>query len=125
MAPARFEGLTARAFLFGLVAGALGGLLLVEFGIGLPVLAALAIAVGCAARPRWVGAAGTLIGWGTLWIALLAVAARACATDQTCGDSSPSVVPWIVAGAGLIVGGLVLLALGGRAGHETRAPTSS
>jgi hypothetical protein len=107
-----------RTFLFGLVAGALAGILLVEFGIGLPILAALAIAVGCAARPRPIGAAGTLIGWGALWIALFASAARACVIDQNCGDSPPSVVPWIVAGGGLIVVGLAILVLSGRAARR-------
>lgn len=114
-----------RAFLLGLVAGALGGLLLVEFGIGLPFLAALAIAIGCAVRPRWVGAAGTLIGWGSLWIVLLTIAARACATSPSCGDTPPSVVPWITAGAGLIAVGLALLASSGRAGRDGQAPIGS
>ena len=103
------DGLRLRAFLLGLVAGALGGVLLVEFGIGLPFLAALAIALGCAARPRPMGAAGTLIGWGATWIAVLASAAHACAVDQTCGDSPPSVAPWIVAGLGLVLAGSVLV----------------
>jgi hypothetical protein len=106
--------LKARAFLLGLVAGSLGGLLLIEFGIGLPFLAVVAIAVGCAARPLPVGAAGTLIGWGATWIAVLATAAHACAVDQNCGDSPPSVAPWIAAGSVLVVAGVTLLLLSDR-----------
>jgi hypothetical protein len=108
------HAVTARAFLLGLVAGGLGGILIVEFGIGLPFLAVLAIAVGCAARPRPTGAGGTLIGWGATWIALFANAARACGADRDCGDSPPGVAPWIVAGIGLILMGSVLLARGRR-----------
>lgn len=109
----------ARAFLLGLVAGGLGGILLLEFGIGLPVLALVAFAVGVATRPRPVGAAGTLVGWGATWIAVLANAARACTVDQNCGESPPSVVPWIAAGSVLVVTGVTLLMLSdrGRAAH--------
>ena len=119
----RRGGSRLTAFLLGLVAGGLGGILLIEFGIGLPVLAVPAIAVGCAIRPRWVGAGGTLIGWGATWIALLSIAARACATDQTCGDSPPNLVPWIVVGAGLIAIGLGLLVRSARAGLGPGSPT--
>jgi hypothetical protein len=109
--PSPFEPgrLKARSFLLGLVAGALGGFLLLEFGIGLPFLGPLAIVVGAAAPPIPFGAAGTLIGWGTLWAAAFANAARACAVDQNCGDQTPSVAPWVAAGACLIVAGFALL----------------
>lgn len=105
-----------RAFLFGLSAGALGGILLIEFGIGLPFLAAAAIAIGIVVAPIPIGAAGTLVGWGVTWTALLAIAARRCAVDQNCGDSPPNIAPWIAAGFGLIVVGLMLLVLGNRKG---------
>ena len=53
MGPVDDLGLPARAGRRGA-----RGSLLVEFGVGLPFLAPVAIVVGCAARPRPVGAAG-------------------------------------------------------------------
>lgn len=122
MRPSR-GALRLRAFLLGLVAGGLGGILLIEFGIGLPVLAAPAIAVGCAIRPWPIGAAATLIGWGAAWIVLIGNAAHACEVDANCGDAPPDVGPWILVGAGLIAVGLGLLIRSGHEGHETGSPT--
>ena len=100
--------MTVRALLLGLIAGALGGLLTLSFSVGVPFLGPLAIAVGCAARPRPIGAAGTLIGWGATWLLLFARVAGSCSIDQDCGDG-PNVGPWMAAGVGLIVAGVVLV----------------
>ena len=66
-------------------------------GIGLPWLGPVALLVGCAGCPRDpFGLAGTLLGWGGLWIALLllradaAVRARPRATDPTSRPGSPA-----------------------------------
>ena len=101
--------MTARAFLLGLVAGGLGGILMVSFGIGLLFLGPLAIAVGNATRPRPVGAAGTLIAWGATWLALFARVAVGGSVDQTCSDG-PELRPWIAINVGLMLGGFGLLA---------------
>ena len=106
--------MTARAFLLGLMADALDGVLLIEVGFGFPVPAIGAIAIGTVVAPIPVGASGTLVGWGTTWAALFAMAARNCAVDRNCGDSPPSVAPWIAIGLGLVVAGFGLLALSSR-----------
>jgi hypothetical protein len=109
--------LRTRAFLLGLVAGGLAGILLVEFGIGLPFLALAAVTVGLAIRPRPMGAAGTLIGAGGALIAILANAARACTIDQDCGSSVPDLTPWIATGVALVAAGLMALILASRHGE--------
>jgi hypothetical protein len=106
--------LIASAFGLGLVAGALGGLMTVTFSVGVPFLGPLAIAVGCLARPRPIGAGGTLIGWGATWLALFTRVSSSCSVD--CGNG-PDVRPWMAGAAGLVVGGFALLAAAYHRGH--------
>ncbi len=94
-----------RALLLGLVAGALGGLVLLSWRVGMPWLGLIAIGVGALAPPRPFGLAGTLVGWGCVWIALFLQADAAC-DPASC--SGPSVAPWLAASAALVVAGLLI-----------------
>jgi hypothetical protein len=99
-----------RALLVGLIGGGLGGLILLSWGVGLPWLGAVAIAVGAAAPPRPVGAIGALIGWGGTWLALFVGLRVNCTADPSCYASDSA--SWIVASIGILVVGLVLGAVG-------------
>lgn len=108
---------TGRAILVGLIAGGLGGILTLSWGVGFGVgLGPLAIAVGCLAPPRPTGAGATLIGWGATWLALFARVVGGCSTDGDCGSGS-DVGPWMTAGIGLVVGGFALLGAAYHRGH--------
>jgi hypothetical protein len=112
----------SRTWLLGAVAGSLGGLLLLLSGAVLVVLAVVAFAIGAAARPRPFGLAGTLIGWGGAWLALLARAELACAAanarpNEGCVGADP--LPYVVLCLCLVGAGLGSLGLGVmRARHD-------
>ena len=108
--------MTGRAVLVGLVAGGLGGIITLSWGIGIPGLGLLAIAVGCLAPPRPTGAGATLIGWGATWLALFARLSVSCSTDGDCG-SGTDVGPWMAVGVGLVVVGFSLLGAAYHRGH--------
>ncbi len=98
-----------RAWLLGLFAGAVGGLVLISWGIGLPALGLVAFAVGAAAPPRPFGLGGALVGLGMIWLALFGRLAMTCHPDVGC--SSPDLTPWLVAASVLLATGAVLSAL--------------
>ncbi len=88
--------------------------MVVTFSVGVPLLGPLAIAVGCLARPRPIGAGGTLIAWGTTWLFLFTRVSSSCSVD--CADG-PDVGPWMAAAVGLVVGGFALLGAAYHRGH--------
>jgi hypothetical protein len=96
-------------WLLGLVAGALGGVLTLSWAVPVPGLGLLPLAVGMLAPPRPFGAAGTLLGWGATWAALLLRADAACDPSSCQG---PDISPWLVASAILVVAAIGLLAVG-------------
>jgi hypothetical protein len=89
-----------RAWLVGLVAGLVGGFILVAWGVGMPWLGLVAIAVGALAPPRPVGLSGVLVGWGGLWSALFLRA----------GPQLPWIaIAFALVGLGLVVGAMAVL----------------
>ena len=96
-------------FILGLVAGGLGGLILLSWGIAMPWLGLFALAIGGTARPRPVGVAGVLIGWGLTWLALFANAGFRCSTDASC--SGPDMTPWFIAAGILVAAGVAVAAV--------------
>ncbi len=99
-----------RAWLLGLFAGALGGLIVISWGIGLPVLGVVAFAVGAAAPPRPVGLGGALVGLGAVWLALFGRLALTCRPDVGC--YSPDLTPWLLGAAlAAAAGGILTLAI--------------
>jgi hypothetical protein len=91
--------------LAGLVLGALLGLafLLAPFTVipGLVVWAWL-----IRRRPRYLGAAGGLVGFGAMWLLLIGQASLRCADDTTC--SQPDVTPWLAIGAVILCSGVLV-----------------
>jgi len=92
-------------FLAGLVAGTLLGLAFllapVTFIPGLVVWAWL-----ISRRPRYLGAAGALVGFGAIWLLLIGQAGLRCATDATC--TQPDVTPWLAFGALILATGVLV-----------------
>jgi hypothetical protein len=107
-------------FLLGLVAGGLGGLILLSWGIAMPILGLLALAIGGTAPPRPMGLAGTLMGLGLAWLALFANAGSRCSTDASC--SGPDMTPWLIAAVILIAAGVAVAAVA--LARDWRQPTS-
>ena len=98
-----------RGWLLGLVAGSLGGLVLISWGVAMPWLGVIAIVVGGFAPPRPLGLSGTLIGWGATWAALFLRAGAACDPASCVG---PDLFPWLLACVGLVVVGAALPVIG-------------
>jgi hypothetical protein len=109
-----------RALLVGLIGGGLGGLILLSWGVGLPWLGGVAIAVGAAAPPRPIGAIGAFIGWGATWLALLVGIQVNCTADPSCYASD--FAPWIAASIGILAVGLLLGAVRLRGRRFDREP---
>jgi hypothetical protein len=101
----------SRAFLVGLVAGAVGAtvtLLLAVLGaiVGVPLLL-----IGIFIPPRLYGAAGTLIGLGGALTVLFGRVALTCRPPECVG---PSATPFVIAGItclaiGLTIGAVAVL----------------
>ena len=105
-----------KAFLVGLLAGAVAATSVVILGtlslfVGVPLLI-----IGVLIPPRFFGAAGTLTGFGAAWLVLFGRVAITCRFPDCQGPaSSPaidSLAPFLVAGAVCVFGGLVLLGIG-------------
>jgi hypothetical protein len=62
-------------------------------------------------RPRWLGVAGGLIGFGGSWLILLGRASWSCANDVSC--SQPNPFPWLAI-AGLLVASGAIIGFGTR-----------
>jgi hypothetical protein len=107
--------------LAGLVLGVLLGLafLLAPFTVipGLVVWAWL-----IRRRPRYLGSAGGLVGFGALWLLLIGQASLRCASDTSC--SQPDVTPWLAIGA-VILGSGVLVGLASYRRMSPRRPELS
>jgi hypothetical protein len=97
------------AWLVGLVAGSLGGLLSLTWAVPVPGLGLVAIVVGCLIPPRPFGAAGALIGAGATWATLLLGASAACDPASCVG---PDLTPWLLSSMVLVVVGTGLLVFG-------------
>jgi hypothetical protein len=95
-------------FVVGLVAGALGGVLMIAWGVGMPWLGVAAIIVGGLAPPRPVGLGGALISWGATWLALFLRADAACDPASCRG---PDIRPWLVVATATVLLGIGLLAI--------------
>jgi hypothetical protein len=108
-------------FLAGLVLGTLLGLafVLAPFTVipGLVVWAWL-----IRRRPRFLGAAGGLVGFGVMWLLLLGQASFRCANDATC--SQPDVTPWLALGTVILCSG-VLVGLASYRRMNSRRPELS
>jgi hypothetical protein len=94
-----------RAWLFGLVAGAMAGLVGLAWLPGAQLLALAAIVIGTLAPPRPYGASGALIGAGALLALMLWQADAACRPGECVG---PDLVGWYVAAGLLMAAGLSL-----------------
>jgi len=99
----------ARAWLLGLAAGVLGGILSISWILPLFGVGFLPLVVGCLARPRPFGASGTLVAWGGTWALLFRRADAACDPASCVG---PDITPWLLASGALVALGIALLALG-------------
>jgi hypothetical protein len=95
--------------LAGLLLGALMGFAFLEAGT-LTVIPDLFVWIWLLVkRPRFLGAAGGLIGFGGSWLVLLGWASWSCAHDFSCWQ--PDVSAWLVVAA-LLVGSGALIGLG-------------
>lgn len=94
-----------RAFAIGAIVGIIGGVVVLEG----PPLGAAVLALAAIARPRPATAAGVLGGAGIGMAALLHVATSRCTADSGC--SNPDLSGWVVAIAGFLGMGLLLVVL--------------
>lgn len=110
-----------RTWLVGLLAGVLGGILTVSFGIGLLPLGPAVLVVGGFAPPRPVGLAGMLVGLGGIWLVLFGRIQLECIRQPTVGPVivapggfsecvSADLTPWLVLAAAIALAGVGLTA---------------
>ncbi len=104
-----------ESWLAGLILGAGGGFLMLEFPL-LGIAICIAAAVGIARKGRAIaGAGGLLAGVGGMWVALFGRVAIGCTTDSGC--TAPDIGSAVVVSAGILaIGALIsiLVALGPR-----------
>jgi hypothetical protein len=92
-------------FLAGLVLGTLLGLAYLLAPVSfIPGLAVWAWLIG--RRPRFLGLAGALVGFGVIWLLVIGQAGLRCAVDANC--TQPDVTPWLAIGGVILAGGVVV-----------------
>jgi hypothetical protein len=100
------EGVRSSLLWIGLVLGAVMGVAFLVAGT-LTLIPGLFVWIWLAVqRPRWLGVAGGLIGFGGAWLILLGRAAWSCANDVSC--SQPSPLPWLAIAALLVASGVMI-----------------
>lgn len=93
-------------FLVGLVLGAMAGLAFILAGLGTGIPGLVIWTWVIAKRPRFASASGGLIGFGVVWLLVIAQSTWGCANDAWC--SQVDVTPTIWLAAALISAGIVL-----------------
>jgi hypothetical protein len=100
------EGVRSSLLWIGLVLGAVMGVAFLVAGT-LTLIPGVFVWIWLAVqRPRWLGVAGGLIGFGGAWLILLGRAAWSCANDVSC--SQPSPLPWLAIAALLVASGVMI-----------------
>jgi hypothetical protein len=112
------KGRIRAGWIPGLVVGAGGGFLTLEFpALGWLIVVAFAIPAAIVG-PRAAAIGGLLTGLGGIWLVLLGRVAITCqATGEELGCHAPGIESWLAVGGAMLAIGIVLSSVGARRRH--------